>query len=230
MFWLSESKSSLETEEETVLMKRKIIGYYNYTVILTYTGMLLACIGVFCSINEKYFWAVLLLMLAGICDMFDGAVASTKKRDKNEKYFGIQIDSLSDLVSFGVLPAIFVYVIAKSGLPSIIAACVYILAALIRLAYFNVLEEERQSSKSTQRKVYLGVPVTTIALVMPVFYILFANGIIKNTVLFVVMLLVMAIGFVSPLEIKKPALAGKIIMIVIGVAELVGMLLFRGAL
>ena len=230
MFWLSESKSSLETEEENVLMKRKIIGYYNYTVILTYTGMLLACIGVFCSINEKYFWAVLLLMLAGICDMFDGAVASTKKRDKNEKYFGIQIDSLSDLVSFGVLPAIFVYVIAKSNVLSMITACVYILAALIRLAYFNVLEEERQSSKSTQRKVYLGVPVTTIAWIMPAFYILFANGVIKNTVSFILMLFVMAIGFVSPLEIKKPALVGKIVMIVIGVAELVGMLLFRGAL
>ena len=57
---------------------------------------------------EGQLWAALgCLMFSGVCDMFDGKVASTKKeRTRSEKRFGIQIDSLSDLVCFGVLPAV----------------------------------------------------------------------------------------------------------------------------
>ena len=212
-------------------MERKVIGYYSYTVILTYMGMLAACIGIFYSIRENYFIAVALLMISGICDMFDGAVASTKKgRDKNEKRFGIQIDSLSDLVSFGVFPAIFVYMINKAQIVAMITACCYILAALIRLAYFNVLEEERQSRKDNRKKSYLGVPVTTIALVMPAVYIFFANGILSNSICFVVMIALTAIGFISPIEIKKPDSIGKIVMMLIGIIEYASLFIFRGNL
>ncbi len=211
-------------------MERKIIGYYGYTVVLTYLGMLSACIGIFFSIGGNYFFAVLLLMISGICDMFDGTVASTKKsRDENEKRFGIQIDSLSDLVSFGVFPAIFVYMISGEKSSVIAVACIYILASLIRLAYFNVLEEQRQSRKDNRKKSYLGVPVTTIALILPPFYMLFSNGILANTVCFAVMLGLVAIGFIFPVEIRKPASVGKIVIVVIGVLEFVSLFVFRGA-
>ena len=53
--------------------------------------------------------ALLCLMFAGFCDMFDGKIASTMKRTKQEKRFGIQIDSLSDLICFGALPALIVF-------------------------------------------------------------------------------------------------------------------------
>ena len=50
--------------------------------------------------------ATFFLLICGLCDAFDGKVASTKKnRTAIEKNYGIQIDSLSDLVAFGVLPA-----------------------------------------------------------------------------------------------------------------------------
>ena len=42
-------------------------------------------------------------MAAGFCDMFDGKIASTRKRTRQEKRFGIQIDSLSDLACFGIM-------------------------------------------------------------------------------------------------------------------------------
>ena len=48
-------------------------------------------------------------MIAGLCDMFDGKIASTMERTRQEKRFGVQIDSLSDLICFGVLPALIVY-------------------------------------------------------------------------------------------------------------------------
>ena len=54
-------------------------------------------------------------VLCGVTDMFDGKVASTMKRNEAEKAFGIQIDSLCDLISFGVLPLAIGYGIGLSG-------------------------------------------------------------------------------------------------------------------
>lgn len=137
-------------------MKKKMLGYYDYTVVLTYFGMLSAFWGILHAINQRYSEAVLCLMLAGICDMFDGAVASTKTRTDREKVFGIQIDSLSDLISFGVLPSIFVYMISDKNVFTGLVASIFLLCALIRLSYFNVLEGERQQMTEERRKSLSG--------------------------------------------------------------------------
>ncbi len=209
-------------------MKRKLIGYYDYTVILTYVGMLFACCGILMVIGEDYWDAVFCLMLAGICDMFDGAVAATKVRTDSEKRFGIQIDSLSDLISFGVLPGIFVYIISGRDTVAGIIAALFILCALIRLAFFNVLEEERQSQTTEKRKSYLGVPVTTIAVLLPAVYLIYDNKICRSVRCFPVLLILTGIGYLLPIEIKKPGLLGKIGIILLGILEALGMIFFMG--
>lgn len=128
-------------------MKKKLLGFYDYTVVLTYCGMLFAFAGILQVLAQNYLEGVFCLMFAGICDMFDGAVASTKERTAEEKRFGIQIDSLSDLVSFGVFPAVFVYMISGRHPLAGLFGALFALCALIRLAYFNVLEETRQSER-----------------------------------------------------------------------------------
>lgn len=209
-------------------MKKKMLGFYDYTVVLTYCGMLSAFLGVLYVINERYSAAIFCLMLAGICDMFDGAVASTKKRTDREKVFGIQIDSLSDLISFGVLPGIFVYMVSDKNVFAGLAASIFLLCALIRLAYFNVLEEERQRMTEEKRKSYLGIPVTTIAVVLPVIYLLYDWKLYKSKICFVILLILMAIGYLSPIEIKKPGIAGKISMMILGILEVMGIFFFMG--
>ena len=81
--------------------KQKLLGYYNYTVILTYIGMLTGFIGIVYAFEKNTFGAVICLI--------DGTITSTKERTQQEKCFGIQIDSFSDLICFGALPAIIVY-------------------------------------------------------------------------------------------------------------------------
>lgn len=203
-------------------MEQKKIGYYDYTVVLTYIGMLSAVSGIFMVMNQNYILAVILLMAAGLCDMFDGAVASTKKRSVSEKRFGIQIDSLSDLISFGVLPAVFVYQLSGRKVHCGIISALFILAALIRLAFFNVLEEERQSIDPGSKSFFLGVPVTTIAIILPIVYTLFVKCLLKHTFWFTLMLVVTGIGFITPVKIKKPESLGKVIILVIGIAEVAG--------
>ena len=207
-------------------MNRRIIGYYNYTVLLTYLGMVSACVGLFLAIDGKSWLSVWCLMFAGLCDMFDGAIASTKQRDDNQKRFGIQIDSLCDLIGFGVLPGVIGYSLSDNKLFAGFSAIFITLAAVIRLAYFNVLEENRQKEESCHRKTYLGVPVTTIALILPVVFMLNVNGVIVNTLIYQAATLLVGIGFLTPIYINKPQLPGKLAIITVGLLEAVSMFCF----
>ena len=64
----------------------KFIGYYNYTGILTYVSLFSGVFGIGCAANGRCGLAILCLMFSGFCDMFDGAIARTKKdRTEDEK-------------------------------------------------------------------------------------------------------------------------------------------------
>ena len=76
-----------------------MIGFYDYTVIMTYISVVSSMIGIFCAVTDHISAAVCCLAFSGLCDMFDGKIARTKKnRTEEEKCFGIQIDSLADIV------------------------------------------------------------------------------------------------------------------------------------
>lgn len=208
---------------------KKIVGFYDYTVVLTYAGLFFAYMGILFSINDNYSQAVQCLMYAGICDMFDGSVAATKSRSITEKRFGIQIDSLADLVSFGILPGMLVYKISNESVISCVAAFVLMLSALIRLAFFNVREEERQLLTNDRRESYQGIPVTTIAIILPFFYLIYLHGFLIKTWWFSIVLLIMSVGFIVGIEIKKPHRIGKIILILIGMTEFIGVIIITHA-
>ena len=193
-----------------------MIGYYNYTVILTYIGMFSGFTGVVFSWHGNLKAALLCLIFAGICDMFDGKIASTMKRTKQEKRFGVQIDSLSDLICFGALPALIVFAINRTSYLYAMVSATYLLCALSRLAWFNVDEEERQTKEDGARKTFLGMPVTTSAIGIPLFI---GVGSLTNLPLNHVypwLMLALGIAFLTPFRMKKPRLVGKLILITIG--------------
>lgn len=208
--------------------KKRLCGYYNYTVVLTYFGMLAGFTGIVFTMEGSYRQAILCLMVAGICDMFDGTVAATKQRDVREKRFGIQIDSLCDLVCFGVLPALFVYKLSGKGYIGFWVGCLYLLCALIRLAYFNVLEEERQQVEMGCRSCYMGLPVTSVALILPAFLVVGKRLAFRNGGLIPTVLVVMAVAFILPLKVKKPKMAGKIGIVFTGLVEFFVLLMGLG--
>lgn len=183
-----------------------LIGFYDYTVILTYMSVLSALIGMNFSVKGSFSAAILCLLFSGLCDAFDGIVARSKKnRSEDEKVFGIQIDSLCDVVSFGVFPAVICYHMGANHVFGLACICVYVLCAVIRLAFFNVLEGKRQQKEGGCNKTYRGLPVTSISIIFPVLYCL--NFVVPETVFKImlhVMLVLIAFLFVLDFRVKKP--------------------------
>ena len=190
-----------------------MLGVYNYTVILTYIGMLTGLAGIGLALRGGLPWALLCLLLAGLFDMFDGTIASTKKdRTPQEK-------------RFGVLPAAIVFAAAHGRAVAAVVSGLYVLCALIRLAWFNVDEEERQDTAAGGRTQYLGLPVTTVALFLPTLLGLARLASWHLGALGAGLLAVMAVAFLLPFKLAKPGLAGKLVMLLIGCTELVVVLL-----
>lgn len=182
------------------------IGFYDYTVILTYMSLVAAVIGMMLANQSLFGWAVVCLMVSGICDAFDGTVARTKKnRTEDEKAFGIQLDSLCDVVSFGVAPAFLCYCMGVDGILGIVILCTYCVCAVIRLAFFNVLEAKRQKTEGGSNKFYRGLPVTTISTILPLVYLL---RFVVTPEAFAVILHIMAASvaflFILDFRMKKP--------------------------
>ncbi len=198
-----------------------LIGFYNYTVILTYLGAAAAVCGIFFSASGYPFWGIICLLFAGLTDMFDGKVASTMKRTEAEKAFGIQIDSLCDLISFGVLPLAIGYGIGLDGGFFYASAAVYLLCAIIRLAYFNVDEAQRQKSETGRRKIYYGLPVTTSALIFPLIFGLKSLLGGAMPVIYQIALYGVAAAFIIKFKLPKPNKKGIPALVIIGLAILV---------
>ena len=184
----------------------RFIGFYDYTVILTYMSLVSAVLGMVFAHKGLFGAAMLCLFLSGFCDAFDGTVARTKKnRTDDEKAFGIQLDSLCDVVSFGVAPAFCFYCMGVDSVPGIAILCCYCICAVIRLAFFNVQEAKRQQVESGSNKFYRGLPVTSSALIFPAYWLL-RNLMPRN--MFVAGLYILpalvAFLFVLDFRVKKP--------------------------
>lgn len=203
-----------------------MIGVYDYTVIATYLSLLFGLAGIYSASRGNLFAAILFLMLAGLLDAFDGRIARTKKnRTDTEKCFGIQIDSLNDLVCFGVLPAAIGTAMGCTAIWFLTTMAFFTLCALIRLAYFNVMEEERQEGTSEVRKFYLGVPVTSASFIVPAYYLLSLYGGLTDYIVYAIGLFVLGVAFIAPVRVTKPGLKGILFMGLLGIAELVLFLL-----
>lgn len=218
------------------MLKNKLIGYYGYWVYLTYLSVISAIIGIYFAISENIFLSIVCLMISGVCDMFDGTVAKTKKRNDDEKKYGIQIDALADIVSFGILPTIIGFAIYSDAIfqnndifsmvINIIIFSSYVLAALIRLAYFNVGEMKLQDN-NVSREYYEGLPVTSVALIIPLVYSICIFFNISLDIIFNKLYLIILILFVTKIKIPKLKEKKLFILLILGIIILSLMILMK---
>ena len=182
---------------------KKLIGFYDYTVILTYLGLTCAVLGMIQAFRGLDEIALLLLGGALFCDTTDGMVARSKKgRTDVEKQFGVQIDSLCDVISFGVFPALMFYFQGMETAVDICLLVFYCLCCVVRLAFFNVLAQEPQKSGPAS---YHGLPVVGMAIFVPMAFMM--EHWVSDVAFLVIlrcMLLVFGTLYVLDFKIKKP--------------------------
>lgn len=180
-----------------------MIGFYDYTVILTYLGALAGLLGISLSMSSKFLGAILCMAAALVCDTLDGMVARRKKnRTRQEMLFGIQIDSLCDLISFGLCPSVLFYMLGMNSLfDKLLLAC-YCLCCVIRLGYFNVLATEAELGTKGD---FHGLPVVCLDVMVPAVYLLFR---LTGDCLWILRAAAAVFGFLYILDfpVKKPVL------------------------
>lgn len=110
------------------------------------------------SVDEDYHRAALLIVFAMFFDTLDGRVA---RMTKTESAFGLQIDSLADVVSFGAAPALLIHhwALAPLGLVGTLACFAFVACGAIRLARFNVLSTAPSGAPSKPGKYIVGLPI-----------------------------------------------------------------------
>lgn len=108
--------------------------------------------------DDDYYLAALLLVFALFFDMLDGRVA---RLTKTQSAFGLQIDSLADVVSFGCAPALLVYKwsLIQKGTVGVVIAFTFVGAGAVRLARFNVLSMGESGKPTKPGKYIIGLPV-----------------------------------------------------------------------
>ncbi|HBA47296.1 MAG TPA: CDP-diacylglycerol--serine O-phosphatidyltransferase [Lachnospiraceae bacterium] len=205
-----------------------MIGFYDYTVILTYISFISAVSGIFCASTMHLRWAIFFLAFSGLCDMFDGKIARTKKnRTDDEKAFGIQIDSLCDIVCFGVLPIVICYRLGMDRIYSMMILALYGLAGLIRLGYFNVMEAKRQAQEEGAREYYQGLPITSMAIALPILFVVSPLFPTHSAFVVVLHVAVTLVGFlfIFNFKLRKPSVK-QVFLIVAVVAAAVAVIVF----
>ena len=123
--------------EEGVVMRKRRKGIYILPNLFTLAALFGGFYAIVMAMNGRFDMAAIGVFCAMVLDSLDGRVA---RMTNTQSAFGEQMDSLSDMVSFGAAPALIAYVWALSGLGrwGWIAAFVYCSCAALRLARFNV--------------------------------------------------------------------------------------------
>ena len=126
-------------------------GIYLLPNLLTTGALFAGFYAVLSGFSGQYEWAAMAIFAAMIFDVLDGRVA---RMTNTQSDFGVQYDSLSDMVSFGVAPAVVAYGwgVSSLGKLGLAAAFVYASCAALRLARFNV------QASSSDGKVFTGLP------------------------------------------------------------------------
>lgn len=178
-----------------------MLGYWNKSVYITYLGAFLAIGGLLLSFSEGNIdYSFVGMILASVCDMFDGKVArSIKNRTDVEKEFGVQIDSLADIVCFIAVPAITLYFFGMKEYYQIILLSLYVVCGIIRLGYFNVA----MSDKDKAIAYFSGLPVPMSVFAFGIVWIM--TKIIKfdPTLCYTILVPIVGLLHISKIKIKK---------------------------
>lgn len=161
-------------------------------LLMTMCNLMCGFIALVCITKGWFTEASLLILLAAVCDSLDGRIA---RRGNATTDIGKELDSLCDVVSFGVAPALLVYIQffgESMSLIALLAALFYVVCGAYRLARFNI---------SNNPDFFVGIPITLAGIVTAVLAWL-GSGLPGEVM--VAALLILGFLMVSTIKVPKP--------------------------
>ncbi len=184
-------------------------GVYLLPNLITTCGLLAGFYSIIATVDGAFEMAAIAIMVAGVFDGLDGRVA---RLTKSTSRFGVEYDSLADLIAFGVAPGVLAYKWALEpwGTWGWLAAALFVACGALRLARFNVQAEAEVASGDGDGFIGLPIPAAaaTVASTVLVYYFLGGEGAThKHIILLVVIyalagLMVSSISYVSPKGVR----------------------------
>ena len=157
--------------------------------IFTVGNLCCGLLAIFHASNEGFAFAASFLFLALIMDTLDGKVA---KLMHQQNTFGKQLDSLADLISFGVAPVFLYYALCEPETGIILILILFVVCGMLRLARYNLSEEEG----------FEGVPITVNGIIFPSLYLLYIFQ-PASIALWPLVFATMSVLMVSTLKLKR---------------------------
>lgn len=158
--------------------------------LMTLMNLSLGGFAILAGINEYFNYCTLLIFLAALADRFDGIIA---RKFNCESELGKQLDSMCDIISFGVAPALLIYqsVLIDLGASGMFFTVLYIGCGAFRLAKFNITENKGY---------FIGLPITAAGCLATLSYI----GIEAfSPVFYLFLMILLSFSMVSPFKLKK---------------------------
>jgi len=187
-------------------------------------GLMSAVVGIYFAIQGNFQAAIIGVLWAVLFDWYDGIIARKMKgRTKVQGVFGAQLDSMIDIVSFGILPAIILLSYGNYNIWFLPGAFVIITASAIRLTYFNVYG-------LIDSKTYKGIPLDNNVLILALVF-LFEGFFTPSAFSIIIYTLMMLLSALNLSSIPTPKFGGKwvyaLVAYVLVMTSVFGWLLWR---
>ncbi|MDA3850564.1 MAG: CDP-alcohol phosphatidyltransferase family protein [Spirochaetaceae bacterium] len=170
--------------------------------ICSLAGLLSALLGIYFSILGDFSYAMIGILWAVLFDWADGIIARKMKgRTDSQRAFGPQLDSLIDIVSFGVFPAVFLLSYGSFNPWFLPGAFLILAASVIRLSYFNVFG-------MVDGKTYKGLALDNNVIILAFFFLFegYFNHRVFSVILYALLMVLLVFNLAS---IKTPKFIGK---------------------
>lgn len=205
-------KDSQNLKEVKSMGQLSMISFiFDLPNICTLLGLLSALLGIYAAIQGEIYIAVVFGTWSVVFDWLDGFVASKmKNRTETHRAFGGQLDSMVDMVSFGVLPAVILLSYSGYNPWFLPGAFAIVTASAIRLSYFNIYG-------LTGGKTYTGLAVDYTGLIVSLFFLI-ESFFSSDAFPAVFYMLMMFVVFLNLSSIKIPKFSKKILFGIIAYA------------
>lgn len=188
------------------------MGFFSLANLPTLLGLISALTACFLAGNGNVKFGIYMMFLAGICNVFNDKVARTyNKKTPNHTIFANELIDVFKIVSFGFAPCFIAFSFGFNGWFDTVVYSIYIACACVRIASQKTLENPTQKKKARRTR---GIPLGTSLYVLTFLFLLttFIPAIV--TVWFSrIFFIVLAVGFVLNIRIKRPDFKRSIIML-----------------